>query len=267
VGLAGGGIGGVVILLLFLFLGGGDGGGGAPSLPSFDQFPAVDDPSGQPLPGAPDPEAEMVAFVSFVLDDVQATWEQLFRESGKTYRPAELVLFRDATDTACGYATSDVGPFYCPLDETAYLDLAFFRELRDRFGAPGDFAQAYVIAHEIAHHVQHLLGIDDRVRRLEGQNPQDANELSIQQELQADCLAGVWGHTTYERRILEAGDLREGLGAAAAVGDDRIQEQATGQIDPDTWTHGSSDQRTQWFQEGFDTGQPHACDTFAALGR
>jgi predicted metalloprotease len=268
-GLAGGGIGGVLLLVLWLFLGGGGGstGGSAPSFPALDQFPAAPAaPAGESLPGAPDPEAELVDFVSFVLDDVQATWADVFRRSGKTYRPAELVLFRQATNTACGYATSDVGPFYCPADETVYLDLGFFAELRDRFGARGDFAQAYVIAHEIAHHVQNLLGIDDRARRLESQDPSGANEVSVMQELQADCFAGVWGYSTYERGILEAGDLREGLNAAAAVGDDRIQQEATGRIDPDTWTHGSAAQRTEWFERGFNTGDASSCDTFSLLG-
>jgi uncharacterized protein len=258
-----------VLLVLWLFLGGGLGGGdgGSSGFPGLDQFPAAPGaPQGAPLPGAPDPEARLVDFVSFVLDDVQATWADVFERSGKAYRPAELVLYREATDTGCGFATSDVGPFYCPADETVYLDLGFFRELSDRFGAEGDFAQAYVIAHEIAHHVQNLLGVDDQVRRLEGENPAEANEISVMQELQADCFAGVWGHTTYERRILETGDLQEGLEAAAAVGDDRIQQQATGQIEPDTWTHGSSEQRTTWFERGFSSGDAGTCDTFSALG-
>jgi uncharacterized protein len=252
IGAAGGGIGGIILLLLFLFLSDGLGGEGSPEGPS--QAPVA--------PGAPDPEADLVSFVSFVFDDVQATWTDLFAQSGETYRPAEMVLFRDATNTGCGFATSEVGPFYCPADERVYLDLGFFDELQQRFGAEGDFAQAYVIAHEVAHHVQNQLGINDRVQRLAGRNPSDANELSIQQELQADCFAGVWGRTTRERGLLEAGDLQEGLGAAAAVGDDRIQREATGQVNPETWTHGSSEQRQTWFQEGFQSGNSDACDTF-----
>ncbi|HEX6208610.1 MAG TPA: neutral zinc metallopeptidase [Actinomycetota bacterium] len=248
IGAAGGGIGGILVLLLILFLNGTLGGGGAeaPEAP----------PQGQ------DPEAELVSFVSFVFDDAQSTWTDIFEESGRNYRPAEMVLFRDATDTACGFASSDVGPFYCPADERVYLDLGFFEELRDRFGAKGDFAQAYVISHEVAHHVQHLLGINERVQRLSQQNPSQRNELSIQQELQADCFAGVWGKSTRERGLLQEGDVQEGLGAAAAVGDDRIQREATGRVNPETWTHGSAEQRRTWFQRGFRTGDGEACDTF-----
>jgi predicted metalloprotease len=256
IGAAGGGIGGIILLLLFLFLGGGNIFGGGQSVPDIDGFPQA------PPGAAPDPEAELVSFVSFVFDDAQATWTELFRESGRTYRPAHMVLFRQAVETGCGFATSDVGPFYCPADEQVYLDFGFFRELRDRFGAEGDFAQAYVVAHEVAHHVQNQLGISDRVQRLSSQDPSQANELSIQQELQADCLAGVWGQSTYERGLLERGDLQEGLGAAAAVGDDRIQRQATGTVNPETWTHGSSEQRRSWFEQGFRVGDPDACDTF-----
>ncbi|HEX6261977.1 MAG TPA: neutral zinc metallopeptidase [Actinomycetota bacterium] len=249
IGAAGGGIGGILVLLLILFLNGTLGGGGAeaPEAP----------PRGQ------DPEAELVSLVSFVFDDAQSTWTDIFEESGRNYRPAEMVLFRDATDTACGFASSDVGPFYCPADERVYLDLGFFEELRDRFGAEGDFAQAYVIAHEVAHHVQHLLGINERVQRLSQQNPSQRNELSIQQELQADCFAGVWGKSTRERGLLQPGDVQEGLGAAAAVGDDRIQREAGGRVNPETWTHGSAEQRQTWFQRGFRAGDAEACDTFA----
>jgi predicted metalloprotease len=266
IGAAGGGIGGIVLLLLFLFLGGGDVLGGGESVPDIERFPqAPANPGaaeGTSVSGAPDPEAEVVSFVSFVFDDAQATWTQLFAESGRTYRPAQLVLFRDATETGCGFATSDVGPFYCPADERVYLDLGFFRELQQRFGAEGDFAQAYVVAHEVAHHFHNQVGISDRVRGLSGRDPDEANELSIQQELQADCLAGVWGQTTYERGLLESGDLQEGLNAAAAVGDDRIQRQATGTVNPETWTHGSSAQRRDWFQQGFATGDADVCDPF-----
>ena len=246
IGLAGAGIPGILLLVLLLVLNGaGDGSG-----------------DGRPVaPGAGEDE-RLVDFVSFVLDDVQATWDRTFEQAGRSYRPAKLVLFTQSTETGCGFATSEVGPFYCPPDETVYLDLDFFRELNRRFGAPGDFAQAYVIAHEIGHHVQHLLGTSDRVHRESERNPQRANLLSVRLELQADCFSGVWGHTTEERRLLEAGDIQEGLDAAAAVGDDRIQRQATGQTNPETWTHGSSEQRMHWFSRGFRTGNPESCDTF-----
>jgi uncharacterized protein len=249
IGLAGGGIGGVLVLLLLLFLGGGNLFGGGETAPA-------------PAPGGVDPEADLVSFVSFVFDDAQATWAEEFRATGRDYRPAQMVLYRQATDSGCGHATSDVGPFYCPADETVYLDLGFFDELQQRYGAEGDFAQAYVIAHEVAHHVQNQLGISDRVQRLSNQNPSDANELSIAQELQADCFAGVWGESTEERGLLETGDVGEGLQAAAAVGDDRIQREATGTVNPETWTHGSSQQRREWFETGFTSGQRASCDTF-----
>ena len=261
-GLAGGGIGGIIVVVLLVLLGGNLFGGDGAGLPSLDPFPAAPgaDPGG--LPVGTEEETRLVEFVSFVLDDAQATWASLFEASGQTYRPAELVVFRDAVESGCGYATSDVGPFYCGADETIYLDLGFFRELSDRFGAPGDFAQAYVIAHEVAHHVQNQLGISAQVQSVGQQEPDRVNELSIKQELQADCFAGVWGHSTYERDILESGDLQEGLDAAAAVGDDRIQREATGSINPDTWTHGSSEERMTWFRRGFDSGDANSCDTF-----
>ena len=256
------GLPGLLILLVLALLGGGRILGGGGDIPGLDGFPSAPPAGSEPLPGAPDPEAEQVDFVSFVLDDVQATWTDVFAESGRTYRPAELVLFRGATQTGCGPGSADVGPFYCPPDHTIYLDLGFFDELQHRFGAAGDFAQAYVIAHEVGHHVQNLLGINQKVRELQSEDPGQTNALSIEQELQADCLAGVWGHSTYERRILEQGDLEEGLNAAAAVGDDRIQRRTTGRVSPESWTHGSSAQRRTWFRTGFDTGDPDACNTF-----
>jgi predicted metalloprotease len=172
------------------------------------------------------------------------------------------VLFEDATPTACGTGSAATGPFYCPPDQTVYLDLGFFRELSGRFDAPGDFAQAYVIGHEIAHHLQNVSGLSDDVRREQSRNPDDANELSIRLELQADCLAGVWGFTARERGILEDGDVEEALSAAAAIGDDRIQREASGRTDPETWTHGSSEQRVTWFRRGFASGDANECDTF-----
>ncbi len=196
-------------------------------------------------------------FVSFVLDDVQGFWDGHFADAGDNYPEAELVLFRDGVQSGCGFAASSTGPFYCPADSKVYVDLAFFRELTERFGAPGDFAQAYVLAHEIGHHVQNVLGIDDEVRRLQGEHPDDVNALSVRQELQADCLAGVWAHSAFQRDLLSDGDLREGLDAAAAVGDDRL-----GAGSEENWTHGSSDQRVHWFTEGYESGEVEACDTF-----
>lgn len=225
------------------------------------------DPGGPSLPSAPtgasDPkEEQQVDFVSFVLDDVQTTWTQIFPRLGGQYQDARLVVFRDAIESTCGFAESATGPFYCPGDQKVYLDLGFFDELRSRFGAPGDFAQAYVIAHEIGHHVQNLLGIEQEVRRAQRQRPGSANELSVRMELQADCLAGVWAHSTTRREILEEGDVEEGLGAAAAVGDDRIQKRSTGYVNPDAFTHGTAAQRVEWFRRGLETGDTNVCDTF-----
>lgn len=215
-----------------------------------------------PLEG-PDPDAKMVDFMSFVIEDVQDYWTKSFASSGKEYKRAELILFEGATGSGCGGAREQYGPHYCPPDQRIYLDLDFFRELRNRFDAPGDFAQAYVIAHEVAHHVQTLLGINGDVRQEQQQNPDLQNELSVRMELQADCLSGVWAYSTFKRDILESGDLEEGLQAAAAIGDDRIQEQAGQQVNPETWTHGSSEQRVSWFRRGFDSGDPSRCDTFS----
>lgn len=259
-----GGVPAVVALLIALLFGTGVlGGGGGIDIPGID-LPRAQAPVGANESAGPDPDGELVAFVSFLLDDVQTVWKTKFQRAGKTYRDADLVLFTDAVQTGCGSATSDVGPFYCPADQTVYLDLGFFRELQRRFGAPGDFAQAYVIAHELGHHVQSLLGITQDVQQESQLHADQANDLSVKTELQADCLAGVWGFTTQQRDLLEAGDVQEGLKAAAAVGDDRIQKQATGSTSPETWTHGSSQQRVQWFREGFSSGDPSACDTFSA---
>ncbi len=188
-------------------------------------------------------------------------WQEVFADSGMQYQNTKLVIFSGATQSGCGYAAAEVGPHYCPADSNVYIDLDFFQELQRRFGAPGDFAQAYVLAHEVAHHVQNVLGISDDVRRLQRENPSDANAYSIALELQADCLAGVWGNTAAARGLLEQGDLEEGLNAAAAVGDDRIQEQTTGRVNPESWTHGSAEQRVEWFRRGFDTGDPSQCET------
>jgi predicted metalloprotease len=261
----GGGIVGVVVTVLILLLSGGGGGIQLPQ--SYDSLPATDAAppgSGDSVPGAPDPEKRTVQFVSFVLDDVQKFWGDQFAKAGSQYPRAQLVLFRDGVRTGCGSASAASGPFYCPADQTVYVDLGFFKELATRFDAPGDFAQAYVIAHEIGHHVQKVTGVESRVRKAQGEDSGSSNDLSIRMELQADCLAGVWGHSTYERGILEAGDLEEGLTAAASVGDDRIQKQATGRINQETWTHGSSEQRARWFRAGFDSGDPDRCDTFTS---
>jgi uncharacterized protein len=201
--------------------------------------------------------------VDAVTDDVQTTWDDIFERTGKSYEDTSVVLYDGATSTGCGQATSEVGPFYCPADRKVYLDLGFFRELETRFGAPGDFAEAYVIAHEIGHHVQTLLGIDSQVQQMVRDDPSRRNDLSIRQELQADCFAGVWGYSTDQRKLLDPGEAREGLNAAAAVGDDRLQRMAGRSVNPDTFTHGSSQQRMNWFQKGFSTGDVKACNTFA----
>lgn len=206
-------------------------------------------------------EEPVVQFVSFVLDDAQATWKRVL---GGRYQDAKLVLFRDGVQSGCGTAGTETGPFYCPADQKVYIDLSFFEELDRRFGAPGDFAQAYVLAHEIGHHVQTLLGISERVHRAQQANRSMANQLSVRMELQADCFAGIWGHSTNERQILETGDVDEGLKAAAAIGDDRIQRQARGQVRPESFTHGSSQQRVEWLRRGLETGDVAACDTFAS---
>ena len=265
---AGGGLGivGIIVVLLVTVLGGGGGGGAFGGVESpFEPFPeAQQDGTSRDVPGAPDPDAELVDFVRFVAADLQTFWQESFARSGRDYDPAQIVLFRQGVSTACGNATSAVGPFYCPGDRTVYLDLSFFRDLAERYRAPGDFAQAYVIAHEIGHHIQTLTGVSRQVDQAGREDPSQRNELSIRQELMADCLAGVWGKSTYERGLLESGDYEEGLAAAASVGDDRLQQEASGTIDPETWTHGSSEQRTRWFASGFDRGDATACDTFAA---
>lgn len=222
-------------------------------------------PAATPAPVQDASEEELVNFVSFVLDDAQATWDELFERNGLSYQDARLVLFRDAVSSACGTAPAAVGPFYCPPDESIYIDLSFYDALRSRFGAPGDFAQAYVLAHEIGHHVQNLLGTTEQVRAAQGRDPDAASSLSVAQELQADCFAGVWGRSIAQDGRLERGDLEEGLGAAAAVGDDRLQGRTGRTVNPESFTHGTSEQRMSWFRTGFDSGDPAACDTFAAL--
>jgi len=236
-----------------------------PNLPRPERQGGPQDVPGLPgQRGVEDSNDEKARFVRRVLADTEDVWDQIFKGAGRQYRKPTLVLFRGATRTACGTGQSAMGPFYCPLDQKVYIDLSFYDDLKRRFHAPGDFAQAYVIAHEIGHHVQNLTGISDEVRqRQQAANSQaEANQWSVQLELQADCLAGVWAHSVYARGDLEPGDIEEGLAAAEAVGDDRIQEQAGMTVDPETWTHGSSAERQQWFDRGFESGESSQCDTF-----
>jgi uncharacterized protein len=257
-GLGGGGALLIVLLFLALQIFGGGGGSTSSGLDGIGGQPAVDPGTSVDLSN----NGEMVQFMGAVLNDVNDLWEDTFQRSGQQYTRTPLVLFTGATQSGCGAASSQTGPFYCPADQKVYLDTDFFKELSDRFGAPGDFAQAYVIAHEIGHHVQTLTGIENQVRQLQQQDPSRQNELSVKMELQADCLAGVWAQSVYEQGDLEAGDLEEGLRAAAAVGDDRIQASAGVGVNPETWTHGSAAQRSQWFNTGFQSGDPARCDTF-----
>jgi uncharacterized protein len=253
----GGGIGAVLITVVALLLG-----------VNPDDLPVGTGPGGEVenvQPGGFTGEDEQADFVSVVLADTEDVWHELFRAAGREYREPELVLFNDRVSSACGIAGAAVGPFYCPPDQRIYIDLAFFRDLDRRFGAPGDFAQAYVIAHEVGHHVQTLLGISDQVRAAQARSSQTAaNALQVRMELQADCLAGLWAHHAQRsRQILEPGDLEEALAAAAAIGDDRLQRQAQGEVVPESFTHGTSAQRVQAFRTGFETGSTTACDTFS----
>jgi predicted metalloprotease len=213
------------------------------------------DSNAGPAPTSPE-EERLIQFVSFVLDDAQNTWTQTL---GPQYQRARLVLFTDVVESACGMAQSATGPFYCPMDQKVYIDLGFYRELQSRFGAPGEFAQAYVLAHEIGHHVQTLMGTERQLRRLQQSNPGQANQLSVRMELQADCYAGIWGHSTAQRSILERGDVEDGLNAAAAIGDDRL---TGGRVAPERFTHGTSAQRVEWFTRGLESGSVEACNTF-----
>jgi uncharacterized protein len=207
-------------------------------------------------------EEPEVQFVSFVLDDAQKNWTEILAQRNVRYPHAKLVLFRDRVASGCGMAQSATGPFYCPEDQKVYIDLGFYEELKQRFGAPGDFAQAYVLAHEIGHHVQNVLGIE-RQMRLAIDNGANQNQMSVRLELQADCFAGIWAHTTDQRHMLDAGDAKEAINAAASVGDDRLQRMSGRGVSPDSFTHGSSDQRMHWFQQGFATGDINSCNTFA----
>ena len=259
-GIAGGGIGTLVIILLALFFG-------------FDPRMLLQGNVQETyVPQAPAPESqqagvndEMRQFVARVLGSTERTWSEIFQSAGHTYQKPTLVLFSDAVESACGFAQAAAGPFYCGEDQKVYIDLAFYRDLRQRFQAPGDFAQAYVIAHEIGHHVQNLLGIMRKVQSLQSRSGErEANALSVRLELQADCLAGIWANYAHrERNILEQGDIEEGLNAAAQIGDDRMQKRARGYVVPEGFTHGSAQQRVQWFRRGITSGDLKQCDTFS----
>jgi uncharacterized protein len=249
------GLGGLAILLVLSLLTGQDflslldSGSGSTGAP----------PAGAPRASSPDDE-RLIDFVSFVLDDVQDTWQQTL---GSRYERARLVLFTDQVESACGLAESATGPFYCPEDHKVYIDLGFYQELQQRFGASGEFAQAYVLAHELGHHIQTLTGIERQMRRSQLRAPSEANALSVRMELQADCYAGIWGHSTAQRNLLEKGDVESGLNAAAAIGDDRIQRMSGGRVAPERFTHGSSADRVAWFRRGLESGSLDSCDTFA----
>ncbi|WP_438039585.1 KPN_02809 family neutral zinc metallopeptidase [Sorangium sp. So ce128] len=249
------GVGGTVILLVLSLVFGKD------LLSGLGQGSAT--PGAQSGRSSSPEEERLVDFVSFVLDDTEAVWTQVFSRTGQRYPAPVLTVFTDSVRSGCGIGESAMGPFYCPADRTAYIDLGFYRELKARFGAPGDFAQAYVLAHEIGHHVQNVLGTERRLRQLQAARPGEKNALSVKMELQADCFAGVWAHSTAKRDLLEAGDVEEALKAASAIGDDRLQKAATGRVNPETWTHGSSAQRVAWFKRGMQGGRVEDCDTFA----
>ncbi len=261
--IAGAGIGVVILVyvvarLFNVDISGLVGGGGNSSTTSSSSQKHEPEP-----PKGPDPDAELVDFVRFVMKDIQDTFERVFAAEGKTYERAKLVLFTDAIDTKCGRSSSAIGPFYCPGDSNAYIDLSFYRDLRSKLGAPGDFAQAYVLAHEIGHHLQNLLGVDHDQTKLS--KSRTRNEHSVRVELQADCYAGVWAHHAAGKKLLEIGDLEEAMTAAKEIGDDRLQKKAgVDDINPETFTHGTSEQRMRWFRIGFDRGTLAACDTFSA---
>jgi uncharacterized protein len=250
------GIGGFILLLILSVITGRNffaGNGGSASVEP--------GPSAGPVEQSPSEERD-VHLISFVLDDVQNTWTQIFAAHGRQYRHARLVLYRNITYSGCGTAQATTGPFYCPQDEKVYIDLSFWRDLKRFGGDTGDFAQAYVVAHELGHHVQKLLGIEQRMRRLSKQDEGEQNPLSVDLELQADCFAGVWGHSTEQRNIVHPDDIAGALRAAAAVGDDHLQRMAGRAVSPESWTHGSSAQRQEWFKRGLEGGQVSSCPTF-----
>ena len=227
----------------------------------------VQAPQSEQAPAGAPANDEQADFVAAILGDTEDTWKQIFAQGlGSVYEPPHLVLFTDAVQSACGFGSAAVGPFYCPADKKVYLDLSFFRDLEHRFGAPGDFARAYVIAHEVGHHVQKLAGISDRIEELsKRRDQQQRNDMSVRLELQADCFAGVWGHyANQQRKMLEPGDVEEGLAAAAAIGDDRLQRRSGGVVQPESWTHGSSEQRVRWLRRGLEGGRVDGCNTFGA---
>ncbi len=272
----GGGAGGIglIVVLLVMWLGGGAIDPGTLDDITDALAPGAVAPENQgTLDPTTDPYADLKYYMNAVYIDLDELWSGIFTTAGRTdYRSPELVIFEDFTDSACGGADATVGPHYCPADERIYLDFDFFAQLRDQFGAQGDFAPAYVIAHEFGHHIQAVIGVSDEVRALQQQNPDQANKLSVLMELQADCFAGVWASTlvvgtgTGESIELDQGEIQEAIEAAAAVGDDRIQGKASGQINPETWTHGSAEQRANWTTTGYESGDPGACDTFTAGG-
>jgi len=257
------GLAGVIIFLLIQVLSGGSSGAYSVDDPfgASPQAPAPGETQG--IPAAQDPERDLKDFSTYVFSLTLDTWAKIFKQDGNGFQRAKVVLYRDAVATGCGDASSAVGPFYCPADERVYLDLSFYNDMETTLGAPGDFAWAYVIAHEVGHHVQEQLGTSSEVMRMQRENPDDANALSVRLELQADCYAGVWAHSVFAAGDLERGDVREAIGAAGAVGDDRLQRQATGRVNPDTFTHGTSEQRTDWFNRGRASGSPDDCDTFS----
>jgi len=254
------GCGGLILVLVLAYFFGVD---PQALLDIVGESASVQQPAPASVPGGP-PQDELGQFAAVVLADTEQTWDALFARMGGRYQEPVLVLFTEAVRSGCGFASAAVGPFYCPADGKVYLDLGFFDQLERRLGAPGDFAQAYVIAHEVGHHVQNLLGISDQIHRArQGLSEEEGNTLSVNLELQADCLAGVWAHHAHrERQLLEPGDIEEGLRAAAAIGDDTLQKQAQGYTVPETWTHGSAAQRTRWLRQGLETGDPDGCETF-----
>lgn len=251
---AGGGVVAALVVLAVSRLFGVDvsglfsGGGSAPQATQHENAP----------PAGPDPDAELIDYVKFVMKDIQDTFAGVFQQQGLSYERAKLVVFTDAVDTACGRSTAAIGPFYCPGDHDAYIDLSFYKDLKARFGAPGDFAQAYVLAHEIGHHLQNLLHNEQKAG-----GDRRSNAFSVRVELQADCYAGVWGHFAKGKNLLDVDDLDEAITAAQAIGDDRLQKQAGMKVNPESFTHGTSAQRVKWFRRGFDTGRLDACDTFS----
>jgi uncharacterized protein len=252
----GGGIGGLILAALYVLMGG-----------DLSQMPTFQEETSSSVQAPLDPaEEEKKQFVSVVLKDTEDVWNELFRRQGEAYREPTMILYTDAVSSACGYGASAMGPFYCPGDAQVYLDLSFFDDLERRFGAPGDFAQAYVIAHEVGHHVQNLLGIHEQVAAMQARLPErERNDLSVRVELQADYFAGVWAHHAQAaKQVLEPGDIEEALNAATAIGDDRLQRQTTGRVTPDSFTHGTSEQRVRWFRKGFESGDPSQGDTFSA---